>query len=303
MGIVASLLPSPDHVYRLQAAIRGRHTVIACRDWAELRRVCEMQPVFLAVLDVYAEGTMRLEPVRQLKRLYPRLVLISYVHATVERIHDVFDAGRAGFDGLVVADRDDAPSALAGILEQAEARGIAGHLRGSLAHVHPSVRDAVLIAVTRAHETLSTEALARALALSRRTLMRRLLAAGFPAPKRLLTWGRLIVAAGMLEDPQRSADGVAAALQFPSGSAFRNTCQRYLRLTPTELRAKGGARWAVEELLRAAGAGELAATPDEMETVEENEAADVFGVVAVGSSDGDDDGGDHDGEDSFMIEL
>jgi AraC-like DNA-binding protein len=253
MGIVAALLPSTEHLYRLHAAIRGRHAVEACRDWAGLRRACDTQPVFLAVLDVYAEGQMRLEPVRQLKRLYPRVVCIAYVRVTPERIHDVFDAGRAGFDGLIIADRDDAPASLAAILEQAEARGIAGHLRGSLGHVHASVRDAVLIAVTRAHEPLTTETLARSLAVSRRTLMRRLLGAGFPPPKRLLTWGRLIVAAGMLEDAQRSADGVAAALRFPSGSAFRNTCQRYLRATPTELRARGGALWIVDQLLAASG--------------------------------------------------
>src|SRR5437868_12604069 len=175
MGIVVSLLPNPEHGYRLQAAIRGRHTVAGCHDWGELRRICDMQPVFLAVLDVYADGAMRLEPIRQLKRLYPRLVCIAYVQVSSDRVHDVFDVGRAGFDGLVIADRDDAPVALSAILEQAEARGIAGHLRGALTGVHPSVRDAVLIAVTRAHESLTTEILARALALSRRTLMRRLL--------------------------------------------------------------------------------------------------------------------------------
>jgi AraC-like DNA-binding protein len=255
MGIVAALLPSAEHLYRLHAAIRGRHAVEACRDWSGLRLACDTQPVFLAVLDVYAEGGMRLEPVRQLKRLYPRIVCIAYVRVTPERIHYVFDAGSAGFDGLIIADRDDAPAAFATILEQAEARGIAGHLRGSLATVHPSVRDAVLIAVTRAHEAMTTETLARSLAVSRRTLMRRLLGAGFPPPKRLLTWGRLIVAAGMLEDPQRSADGVAAALRFPSGSAFRNTCQRYLRATPTELRTRGGAMGVVDRLLAESGGG------------------------------------------------
>jgi hypothetical protein len=57
----------------------------------------------------------------------------------------------------------------------------------------------------------------------------------------------------MLEDAQRSADGVAAALRFPSGSAFRNTCQRYLRATPTELRARGGALWVVDQLLATSG--------------------------------------------------
>jgi AraC-like DNA-binding protein len=81
--------------------------------------------------------------------------------------------------------------------------------------------------------------------LSRRVLAKHLEHAGLPSPQRLLTWGRLIVAAHMLEDPHRSADGVAQALHFPSGSAFRNTCQRYLEATPSEIRSRGGAAYAV----------------------------------------------------------
>jgi AraC-like DNA-binding protein len=66
----------------------------------------------------------------------------------------------------------------------------------------------------------------------------------------LLTWGRLIVAARMLEDPHRTADRVAANLGFPSGSAFRNVCQRYLHSTPGDIRRRGGAAFVVRALLR-----------------------------------------------------
>jgi hypothetical protein len=53
----------------------------------------------------------------------------------------------------------------------------------------------------------------------------------------------------MLDDLNRSADAVSAALKFPSGSAFRNTCQRYVHATPTELRPRGGAEYVVSQLL------------------------------------------------------
>jgi methylphosphotriester-DNA--protein-cysteine methyltransferase len=69
----------------------------------------------------------------------------------------------------------------------------------------------------------------------------------------LVTWGRLIVAAQMLSDRQRSADAVARALAFPSGSAFRNTCQRYLGLRPNEIRDAGGADAVVDRFLAEAG--------------------------------------------------
>ena len=249
MGIVAALLPNTERVYRLHNAIHGRHTLEPCTDWPALGRLCDSEPVHLVVLDLYATEPMSLEPVRQLKRRFPRLIVVAYLSPRPERLHDLFDAGRAGLDGLVLADRDDSPAAFAAILEQAEARGVAAALRGALAAQHPSVRDAVMVAVTRAHERLTTESLARTVSLSRRRLTRRLIDDGFPPPQRILAWGRLIVAAQLLEDHHRSADGVALALHFPSGSAFRNTCQRYLGATPTEIRTLGGATFVIRRLL------------------------------------------------------
>ena len=249
MGVVAALVPNPARLYRLRAAIRGRHTLEPCADWGSVTLLCEEQPVHLAILDLFAFGEMSLEPLRQLTRRFPRLTTVAYVSATAERAHDLFDAGRSGVDALVVADRDDDPQVLASILEQAEARSVAARLRRTLTDVRPTVRDAVLIAVTRAHERLTTELLAQAVSLSRRVLAKHLEHAQLPSPQRLLTWGRLVVAAHMLEDFQRSADGVSLALHFPSGSAFRNTCQRYLHATPSEIRARGGAEFVIARML------------------------------------------------------
>ena len=251
MSIIAALIPNPDRLRRLQAAIRGRHQIAPCADWGALHRLCETQPVSTAVFDLFATGEMGLEPVRQLRRLFPRLITVAYVAVgNHDRIRDVFDAGRAGIDGLVLVDRDDTTERFAALLEQAEARSVASKLKALFADMHPLVRDAVLISVTRAHERLTPEVLARSLSLGRRALVRRLSDAGFPPPRRLITWGRLIVAAQLLEDPLRSADAVSLALDFPSGSAFRNTCQRYLRCTPSQLRQRGGAEYVIAGLMQ-----------------------------------------------------
>lgn len=250
MSVVAALVTNPARLFRLRAALRGRHTVEPCGDWGALTLLCEKQPVLLAVLDLFAFGDMALEPLRQLKRRFPRLTTVAYVAAAASRAHDLFDAGRAGVDALIIADTDDTPDAMGAILQQAEARSVASRLRDTLMDARPTVRDAVLVAVTRAHERLTTEDLAEAIALSRRVLAKHLDQAALPSPQRLLTWGRLVVAAHMLEDPHRSADGVAQALHFPSGSAFRNSCQRYLHATPSEIRRRGGADYAIQAMLR-----------------------------------------------------
>lgn len=249
MGVIATLLPNAGHLQRLRTAIRDRHSVVPCEDWSALTRVCERQPVRVAVIDLFAGGRANFEWVRHLKQRLPRLTLIAYVSFSSERAHDLFDAGRQGMDALVLADQDDAPRALLALIEQAESKSLGAVVRAALDSVDVMTRDAVLLAVTRAHERLSPEGLARLLALPRRTVAQRLAAAGFPPPRRLLTWGRLIVAAHLLEDAHRSADRIAVALDFPSASAFRNTCQRYLGATPGEIRARGGAAYVIRTLL------------------------------------------------------
>jgi AraC-like DNA-binding protein len=253
MGVIATLIPTPAHIQRLRTAIRDRHQLVSCEDWAALLRVCESQPVRLAIVDLFAGGHANFERVRHMKQRLPRLTMIAYVTFTNDRAHDLFDAGRQGVDGLVIADQDDSPRALLALVEQAESRSLASVVRRSLNTEDPVIRDAVLLSVTRAHERLSPEALARLLALPRRTVSQRLASAGYPAPQRLITWGRLIVAAHLLEDKHRSADRVASSLDFPSGSAFRNTCQRYLHATPGEIRGRGGAAYVMRTMLRQIG--------------------------------------------------
>ncbi len=250
MGVIATLLPNAEHLQRVRAAIRDRHEIIVCDDWPSLSRVCERQPVRLALVDIFAGGQANFDRVRQLKRRFPRLTLVAYVTFTNDRAYDLFDAGRQGMDGLVLAGQHDSPRALYALVEQSESRSLGMIVRQSLAGLDPVAVDALLAAVTRAHERLSPDGLARLLSLPRRTVSSHLLRAGFPSAQRLLTWGRLIVAAHMLEEPHRSAQRVASALEFPSGSAFRNTCQRYLHAAPQEIRARGGAAYVIRTMLQ-----------------------------------------------------
>jgi AraC-like DNA-binding protein len=222
---------------------------VACEDWTSLTRACERGPINVVVFDLYVDGRADFERVRQLRIRVPRAALVAYVDVTRERAKDMFDAGRCGIDVLIVADETDTPSMLTSLLDQAEARSVSGLLKPHLAGLRSVVRDAVMLSVTRAHERLTPDSLARLIAVSRRLLSKRLEGAQLPPPHQLITWGRLIVAASMLEDGSRSADGVASALDFPSGSAFRNTCQRYLGCTPHQIRLRGGANWVAQELL------------------------------------------------------
>src|SRR4051812_15957492 len=248
MGVIATLIPTQTHLQRLRTTIRDRHQLVLCDDWQEVLDTCESQPVRLAIVDLFSGGRANFERVRQLKQRLPRLTMIAYVTVTSDRAHDLFDAGRQGMDGLIIADQDDSPRALLALVEQAESRSLAAVVRQSVEGADPTVRDAVLLCVTRAHERLSPGALARLLALPRRTVSQRLANAGYPAPQRLITWARLLVPAHLREDKHRSVDRSATSLDFPSPSAFRNACQRYLRATPSQIRALGGAAFVMRRM-------------------------------------------------------
>ena len=76
-------------------------------------------------------------------------------------------------------------------IEHAESRSLGALVRVALDGIDPTTRDALLLAVTRAHERLSPEGLARLLALPKRTVSQRLARAGFPAPATIALVGPL----------------------------------------------------------------------------------------------------------------
>lgn len=263
MALLATLLPNQQRLIRLRSALRDRYTLHECADWNELLETCGRHAVTMAVVDPFwptGEGA-DFDALRLLKRRYPSVAVIPYVGVPASP-HQLFELGRFGLDAIIIAEHDDQqPRRMVARIEQAEARGLTEGLRRTLGDLRPTARDATLVCVTRAHQRLSPDALARILGIRRKVLSERLLQAGLPSPQPLIAWGRLIVAARMLEDPERSADRVAFALEYPSGSAFRNSCQRYLRSTPHEIRAHGGAQWVIDRFLEQVRTGAAQGTP------------------------------------------
>jgi AraC-like DNA-binding protein len=260
MAFLATLLPNQQRLLRLRAALRDRYTVHVCLDWDDLLETCARRAVTIAVVDPYwpTADEARFDALRLLKRRFPSVGVVPYVAVPPASPHDLFEMGRFGLDSIIIAEQDDQLARrLLTRIEQAEARGLTDALRRALGEVRPTARDAMLVCVTRAHQRLSPDALARILGVRRKVLSERLVQARFPSPQPLIAWGRLIVAARMLEDPERSADRIAMALEYPSGSAFRNSCQRYLGATPHEIRANGGARWVIDRFLQLAGIGAI----------------------------------------------
>ena len=261
MALLAALVPNTHHLARLRAAVRDRYTVLPCEDFGAVRSTCTEEPVSVAVVDLLATGVERFEPLRQLRSRFPSLTIVLYTAVPPASPRDIFEAGRFGVDALILVDADDEPRRMLSLIEQAEARGVIGHVREALEGVRPVVRDAVLVSVTRAHQRLTPDRLAKVLGIGRKALRARLTQAGYPSPARLIAWGRLIVAARLLEDQGRSVEAVALSLDYASGSAFRNICQRYLHATPQHIRADSATKFVIAAFLREVG-GQRHAEPE-----------------------------------------
>jgi AraC-like DNA-binding protein len=242
MSVILTLISNPGRLARLRAAARDSHTIIACDDWEQAFATCDGKMVHAAVLDLETAATPSFDSIRRFKRLNPGIALIAYTTYSADRAHHIFDAGRYGFEALVVADLNDGPSAFSRAIEKASARGVASMVKGGLAPaVDRLASDALLAAITRAHERLTPASLAHELGVGGRRLSRALSVSGYPSAHKLIMWGRLIVAAALMDGTRHSTDRIALTLSFPSGSAFRNNCRRYLSAKPSEIRAQGGA--------------------------------------------------------------
>ncbi|MBI4421884.1 MAG: AraC family transcriptional regulator, partial [Gemmatimonadetes bacterium] len=95
--------------------------------------------------------------------------------------------------------------------------------------------------------------LATALDISLARLQRELQRADvFPA-QTLLAWLRVLCAARKLGDTDETVERIGLSLNYASGPAFRNTCHHLLHATPSEVRERGGLRYAGDRFQEAVG--------------------------------------------------
>lgn len=242
-----TFLPKANQFTRLQEALGNRYQILKAASWSNLLELVESHTVAAIVFDLCAETEPNFAILRSLRATYPKTALVAYQDKSISMEH-VFDLGRLQIKGLIIANQTDSIAEISSLMDRAAARTISYEVRLRLKNTSAVVRDAVMISLVRASECLTPDLLAQSLNMSARTLNKHLAEANLPSPPALLTWGRLIVASSLLETGLRSADSVASSLDFPSPSAFRNTCQRYLQTTPHGIRDCGGTDWVITRM-------------------------------------------------------
>ena len=196
--------------------------------------------------------------VSDLRARRPRLPMIGYCLVEADTSRHIMTAARAGVSALALRGVDDVGAMMNRVIDEAEGDIVSQAVMSALGPAAPAiVRDVLDHCIRHARALPDVGAVADALQLPRRTLAHRLLRAGAPSVGALICWGRLFVAAELLADEGQPVDRVALALEFTTGSALRGMLQRYARMTPKQLRERGGlpylvATFALQALTRAA---------------------------------------------------
>ena len=260
MADVLVLPPSPAAAERVRRAVQmdaacgASHALRPCRGWGELFEAAARASPGVALVDPYHGGALAAAELGRLRERFPRLEVVAYADFAGRPAHEVFTLALLGVRAVVSLGDGDSPAALRRCLGEHLNATALDELVGRLGETVPARVMAWLGPVLRSPATPATAAeLARLARCSPRTLRRTLAAAGLPPAERLLAWRRLLHAVRLMEDPHRSVDSVARALDYSSPSALRKSLRALAGMRPTEVLARGGVRLLGELFLRACG--------------------------------------------------
>jgi AraC-like DNA-binding protein len=265
--------PRPLLVMHSNGAFRERVRRISGRGylctfvptWERLRaEVIASPPAAILVVDPYA-GSERDDPqlsseLRTLLWEFPSATVLAAVELRPGCSRDLRTLGEWGVTDIISLAEDDTHEAIYRRLRSIEGRSLQRLLERTLP---PMLSGRTRMLMMTAAEVVAVGGkgrdLARRLHLSERTVLRWAERAGLPAPRRLLAWMRILLAASLLDDPGRSVLSVAHACGYSSDSSLRRAMQDFLGTGPSALRREGAfpiaARVFLEELTQTRAAG------------------------------------------------
>lgn len=205
-------------------AFRGRICVRfleSCNDLVSCVRADSVRAVVTALRT--PSGQSLVASLCSLRTNIPSVPIVAYIDLTPPNARELVRAIQGGINGVIIAGEDDSPPRLQRVLVDAVESSAAAQL---IKVVHrilpPRIRPVFEVVAIRTSAPLSVGDLAMACGVSRRTLVNRLLKAGWPPPQRLIGWSRLLHASIMLDDAARPIERVANDLDFPSAPSLAN---------------------------------------------------------------------------------
>jgi len=263
-----SLLPNPLLHARLERALTGgarraplQWALHPVRTWDELVATLRSDGVKVVIADPFGElrGGKGMDELRwtELAQHAPDAVMIAYGEFPRYPARDVLRLAAAGVHEVVTAGVDDDAATfyhlLAGAASAVLARRVVSRLGERL---DPRLARLLETLLGSVQLPLTPGDAARLYHAHPKTLNEHLRRSALPPLGQLITWCRLLRAAQLLGAPGGTLERTARRLSFPSAAALRAQLSRYLGLSPSELRRRGGAVWAADEFCRRCVVGE-----------------------------------------------
>ncbi len=217
----------------------------AIAGWRELKGALDESGVASAVLLDPRHGLPPSQEdaahpeVLQMLSAFPTTAFLALLPVSREMLPQVAALGRLGV-GVVALGHNDTPEGIARALNHALVRKFREALVDLGIDALPGHGPAILGAAgTTTVEKGDVGRMAEILQVSVPTLVRWCRAARLPPPGKLLAWGRVLMAANLLDNSGRSISGVADAVGYAADSGLRRVFAQFLEASPSELRRTG----------------------------------------------------------------
>ncbi len=240
------LVLHPEKAFRERVRKAGlqKFEIQQVTTWTDLREaVQESAPGALVVVDPHADanGHGTLSPALHAFLLdFPSTTVLAALDVRPEDFRHLLTLGAWGIADLICLEQDATAEAIGQLLLSVSGMRLRALLEELLPPTTPGrARSILLIAADAVSSGGHATDLADALGVTRRTLLRWCEDAGLPAPRRIMTWMRILLAAEMLDEPGRTVASIAFACGYASDTALRTTLTMQLGKTPKALRQEG----------------------------------------------------------------
>ncbi|HEV2149321.1 MAG TPA: helix-turn-helix domain-containing protein [Longimicrobiaceae bacterium] len=236
-------------------------------DWAALRETARhASPSTIAIVDPLA-GSPDGGPSPELRGFlteFAWIPVVAAVPAGGETAELHLTLRRWGVSELLVRGVEDTPAGIASAIRFAQGKALQGVLEEILPTAMPGRVRRLLFAAARAVSAGGhSPDLAAVLGVTETTVIRRCEQLRLPAPRRILAWMRVLLAARLLDEEARTSQSVAYACGYATEAGLRRVVQSFLGMGVTELRRRGALRTAANSFLAELREGRAAGTERE----------------------------------------
>ncbi len=250
---VAAIL-SAQLLTHLRVVLGRGHRLYPAEGWAELAKILRVEGVDLLVADPAADGSVRVAELQQLIRQFPSVPVVIYTALSPATMKAVVQLAKVGVEHVVLNRFDDEPRRFRDLLEGVPGYALADQMLRQLAEPLTGLP----IQVSRAVEQLfrspnrfrSTDDLAAAAGMNKRTLYRNLEPVGFLSPRLLVVGARLLRVYAHLRDPGRQIKEIADKVGYHSPWQLTQQMRDVTGHTPRTVRRRVGAEEFIALLAR-----------------------------------------------------